>query len=70
MKLIANISFFFYLSKTIFDKTQYLNNKTMPEQLTTEELLSKAETDGFIQFSGDGKNQKVIYVNSKNRAER
>lgn len=42
----------------------------MPEELTTEELLLIAEADELIQFTGEGKNQKIIYVNSKNHAER
>lgn len=42
----------------------------MPEELTTEQLLQKAEAEGFIRFTGEGKNQRIVYVHSKEHSER
>ena len=42
----------------------------MPEELTTEQLLQKAQDDGLIRFTEAGKNQRIVYVHSKEHSEK
>lgn len=42
----------------------------MIQELNTEQLLQKAQDEGFIRFTEEGKNQRIIYVHSKEHSER
>lgn len=36
----------------------------------SEELIKKAEAEGYLRFTGEGKNQRVVYVHSGGHSER
>lgn len=36
----------------------------------SEELIRKAEAEGYLRFTGEGKNQRVVYVHSGEHSER
>jgi len=35
-----------------------------------EQLIKKAEAEGYLRFAGEGKNQRVYYIHSGNRSEK
>lgn len=42
----------------------------MSEELTNEQLLAKAQAEGYIRFTGEGKNERIVYIHSKEHSER
>ena len=42
----------------------------MTDELTNEQLLLKATAEGSIRFTGEGKNERIVYVHSKEHSER
>ena len=42
----------------------------MTEELTNEQLLLKATAEGYLRFTGEGKNERIVYVQSKEHSER